>query len=117
MTRLASNVLPLHCPPRQKSYRKAVAKMIRDLKAAEGLSNIELGERIGCCDGTVGNAENEANDLNPVTLLRIAYEFGEAAIGPVRDLYLCRHGEPETLSDKLDCLQYQIDRLRLELDA
>ena len=117
MTRKSADVLPLYDKPRQKAYRFAIAKVIRDLKSKHSLSNVSLGEEIGCSAETVSNAENEANDLNPVTLLRIAFEFGEDAIAPVRELYLCRHREPETLTDKLDALQDQINAVRKELQA
>lgn len=111
------NVLPLFDPPRKMSYRSAVAHIIRNLKAEHGLSNVKLADLLDCSDETISNAENENTDLNAVTLLRIAYRFGEAAIDPVRELYLCRHAEPETLSDKLDGLQSQIDAIRKELAA
>lgn len=61
------NVLPLFDPPRQKSYRAAVAQIIRELKAREGLTNVALGEELGCSGETIGNAENEHTDLNAVT--------------------------------------------------
>lgn len=83
--------LPLVPRPRQKFYREAVSKVIRDLKSDYGLSNTALAEEIGCCDETISNAENENNDLSAVILLRVAFHFGEAAIDPVRQLYLCRH--------------------------
>jgi hypothetical protein len=35
-----------------------------------------------------------------VTLLNIAYAFGEEAIEPVRALYLCAPAEPETTAEK-----------------
>lgn len=89
------NVLPLDEPelpvldaPRQKAFREAVAKTIRDIKSAHGLTNVELAEEIGCCADTISNGENKHNDMNAVTLLRIAFRFGEAAINPVRGLYL-----------------------------
>lgn len=94
--------LPLFEAPKQKTFRAGVAKVIRDLKAVQGLSNVELAEAIGCCADTISNAENENNDLSAVILLRIAFHFGEAAIEPVRQLYLCKHdAERKTIADKL----------------
>ncbi len=94
--------LPLFEAPRQKTFREAVAKVIRDVKSKQGLSNVELAEAIGCCADTIGNAENEHNDLSAVLLLRLAFHFGEVAIDPVRQLYLCRHdSERKTIADKL----------------
>lgn len=94
--------LPLFEAPRQKTFRAAIAKIIRSIKAAHSLSNVELAETIGCCADTVSNAENENNDLSAVLLLRLAFHFGEAAIDPVRQLYLCRHeSERKTVADRL----------------
>jgi transcriptional regulator with XRE-family HTH domain len=107
-----ANVLPLFDRPREKSYRAAVSKVIRDLKSREGLSNTELGEEIGCCAETIGNAENENNNLSALILLNIAFRYGEDAIAPVRELYLCRHAEPKTINERFDDLHKQIDALR-----
>lgn len=81
-----SNVLPLFSRPREKDYRAAVAKIIRDLKAKHNLSNTELGEEIGCSGETIGNAENEHNNLNPVTLGNIRWRYGPAAVKPWDDI-------------------------------
>lgn len=97
------------------SYRAAVAQTIRNVKAAHGLTNVKLADKLDCCDQTIENAENEATDLNAVTLLRIAYVFGEDAIAPVRNLYLRRHVEPKTVADRFDDLQRRINGLRKEL--
>lgn len=102
--------LPLFEAPKQKTFRAAVAKTIRDLKAQYGLTNTELGEQIGCCADTISNAENENNDLGAVWLLRIAFHFGEAAIEPVRQLYLCRRGVPQrSVADRLRELAQEIE--------
>ena len=82
--------------PTRSAYRSAIARIIRDLKAIHGLSNERLAERLRCSESTVFNAENENGNLEPVTLLTIAFEFGEEAIQPVRDLYLCAPPEPLT---------------------
>lgn len=102
--------LPIFQPPRQKTFREAVSKVIRDLKSRQSLSNVELAETIGCCADTISNAENENNDLGAVILLRIAFHFGEAAIDPVRQLYLCReHDEPATIADRLRAIAAEIE--------
>ena len=97
----APNVLSLFGPPIQKSYRAAVAKCIRDIKARHSLNNIALADVLGCSDQTIANAENEENDLSGVTLMRIAYQFGEDAIAPVRNLYLCAAVERPSRSDRI----------------
>lgn len=100
--------------PRQKPFREAVAKVIRDVKAKNGLSNVELAEEIGCCADTVSNAENQNNDLTAVILLNIAWRFGEAAILPVRLLYL-RYQAPRTVFERLDDALADLDTIRREL--
>ena len=117
MASLAPNVLPLFDPPRKMSYRAAVARIIRDLKAKHALSNVKLADKLDCSDETIGNAENEQGDLNAVTFLRIGYLFGEEAITPALDLMRRRHAEPETLTDRLDALQMQIATVRREIGA
>ena len=113
----AGNVLPHRAPnlplfdaPKQRAFREAVAKVIRDLKSSRSLSNVELSEIIGCYAETISNAENENNDLSAVLLLRIAFHFGEAAIEPVRQLYLCRHEtEQRSVGDRLREILAEID--------
>jgi DNA-binding XRE family transcriptional regulator len=88
--------------PSSGSYKTAVAQMIRDVKARYRLSNERLAEIVGCSEQTIANAETERaeNNLNPVTLLNFAYAFGEEAIAPVRDLYLCKPAsQPSALSE------------------
>lgn len=88
--------------PSSGSYRAAVAQMIRDVKAQHKLSNERLAEIVGCSEQTVANAETDRaeNNLNPVTLLNFAYAFGEDAIDPVRQLYLCAPARDETPTEK-----------------
>jgi DNA-binding XRE family transcriptional regulator len=71
------------------------------VKSAHKLSNERLAEIIGCSEQTVANAENECGDLQAVTLLSIAYAFGEEAIAPVRGLYLCAPVERPTKDELL----------------
>jgi DNA-binding XRE family transcriptional regulator len=87
--------------PSSRSYRAGVAQIIRDVKSAHKLSNERLAEIIGCSEQTVANAENECGDLQAVTLLSIAYAFGEEAIAPVRGLYLCAPVERPTKDELL----------------
>jgi len=96
------NVLPLRDYPRQKSYRFAVAQIIRELKARHGLTNVELGEIIGVSAETVSNAENENNDLSGVTLTRIWYEFGFEAIQPIADIANRHYEQPQTARDRFN---------------
>lgn len=108
------NVLPLDDYPRQKSCLRAVADIIRHIKAEEGLTNVELAEQIGVSSETVSNAENENNLLNLVTFLRLWFEFGEDAMAPALDLARRRYAEPETPSEKFDRLARELDSLKRE---
>lgn len=110
-------VYPLFGPPVRKSYRSGVARCLREIKARHHLNNVVLAEYLGCSAETIANAEAEENDLSAVTLLRIAYVFGEESISPVRSLYLCKNGEPKTLSERLDDFQAQFNALRKEVGA
>jgi hypothetical protein len=105
----AANVFPsgeetfprsLFGKPARNSYRAAIKRIILDLKASKGLSDWELAEHIGCHKDTIENAQEQACSLDVVTLLNIAYAFGEEAIEPVRALYLCAPVEQETVTEK-----------------
>lgn len=70
--RLEQQELPIVERPRQKTFREAVAKVIRDIKSKEGISNTELAEEIGCCPDTIGNAENKEHDTKAIHILASA---------------------------------------------
>lgn len=103
--------------PSGRSYRAAVAQVIREIKARKKLSNEALAEEIGCSESTVYNAERESGNLEAVTLLNIAYRFGEEAIAPVRELYLCAPAHPKTLDDRFDDVQAAFNALRKDASA
>lgn len=113
----APSVPCLFGPPRQKSYRLAVADCLRAVKRAHGLTNIELAEAIGCSDQTIRNAlDDDCTDcLNPVTLLRIGYEFGEDVLGPVFALARRATVEPTTVADRLERIEHEAAAIRAEI--
>jgi DNA-binding XRE family transcriptional regulator len=124
----ALNVLPeapetftrsLFGRPTSSSYRAAVSQVIREVKAKHRLSNERLAELIGCSEQTIANAEGDRaeNNLNAVTLLGIAYAFGEEAIEPVRQLYLCAPVEQPTADTRLNRIEREINALRKEIAA
>jgi transcriptional regulator with XRE-family HTH domain len=86
--------------PSRNAYRAAIKRIILDLKAAKGLSDWELAEQIGCHKDTIENAQEMSSSLDVVTLLNVAYAFGEEAIDPVRQLYLCAPVDSETKDEK-----------------
>lgn len=103
--------------PSSGSYRAAIAQVIRDVKARHKLSNERLAEIVGCSEQTIANAETERaeNNLNPVTLLNIAYAFGEEAIEPVRALYLCAPVDQINIADRLDRIEAEARAIRKEI--
>lgn len=103
--------------PTGRSYRSAVAQTVREIKAAHKLSNERLAEIVGCSETTIYNAENENGDLAAVTLLNLAFSFGEDAIAPVRDLYLCAPVEPLTAADRIDRAMRELRLAEKELTA
>lgn len=99
----APNVFGKRPRPTQKSYRYAVAQTIRRLKAKHGLTNVDFGDRIGCSDETIANAENERTDLSPVLLLNIEHEFGAGTIDEVLEV-AGSHSVPAEMAEHGDVL-------------
>lgn len=119
----AANVVPpsqesfprsLFGRPSSRSYKSAVAEVIRTVKAQHGLNNERLAELVGCDKDTIGNAEDEKNNLNAVTLFSIAYAFGEEAIDPIRLLYLCKPVDPPSRADRFRRIRKELTELELE---
>lgn len=119
----AANVFPvgeetfprsLFGKPSRNAYRAAVKRIILDLKASKGLSDWELAEQIGCHKDTIENAQEMSSSLDVVTLLNVAYAFGEDAIDPVRNLYLCAPALSETTQEKRRRLLRELQALEDE---
>lgn len=85
--------------PTRTLYRAAVKQIVLSIMGDHNLNPEELAERIGVGEDTIKNAAKEANSLEAVTLLSIAFEFGEEAINPVRALYLTKPPEEPSRSD------------------
>ena len=68
--------------PSRRSYRAAIKEIILNVKARYGLSDWDLAERIGVHKDTIENAQEEVANLDVVTLLNIAWTFGEDANEP-----------------------------------
>lgn len=67
-------------------YKRAVARIIRDLQAQHGLSDLAFAEEIRCSIGTVRNARNEESDLGALYLARIEARFGPGSCDPYHAL-------------------------------
>lgn len=113
----ASELLPrsLFGRPSSRSYRAAVAQIVREVKARHGLNDERLAELVGCGEDTIKNAENEATNLNAVTLFSLAYAFGEEAIQPVRALYLCAPVEEPTVADRCRRIRGELAAIEKEM--
>jgi hypothetical protein len=100
--------------PRQKSYRLAVADALREVKRENGLTLVELSEKLGCSDQTLRNAMDEdgTDCLNPVTMLRLGYEFGEAVLEPVFALARRASVAPVTVDDRIERIERELDAIR-----
>lgn len=107
----AANVFPrteenlprsLFGKPKSRSYRAACKQIVLDVQARQRLSDQELADIIGCHKDTIQNVKEEACDLSAVTLLIIAYAFGEESIRPVRELYLCKPAEQPTALSEIE---------------
>ena len=101
--------------PTRNGYRAAIKQIILELKARKNLSDQELADLLGCHKETIENAQDEANSLDVVTLLNIAYAFGEEAIQPVRDIYLCAPTEQPTIEDRLARIEGEAAAIRREM--
>jgi DNA-binding XRE family transcriptional regulator len=103
--------------PTSGTYRAAIAQVIRNVKASHKLSNERFAEIIGVSEQTIANAEAERseNDLKAVTMLNIAYAFGEDAISPVRQLYLCAPSDAPTIEDRLERIEREASAIRKEM--
>ena len=104
-------------PPRQKSYKLAVADALRQVKRENGLTLVELAEKLGCSDQTLRNAMDEdgADCLNPVTMLRLGYEFGDAVLEPVFALARRVSVEPVTTGDRIKRIERELAAMRTEV--
>lgn len=103
--------------PSRKSYRAAVKQVVLDVKARHGLSSEDLAEKIGVSKDTVDNAESETSSLEAVTLLNIAYFYGETVIDPVRQLYLCAPSDRPTPAERIERANREIAAALNELEA
>jgi len=112
----APTVSCLFGPPRQKSYRMAVADVLRAVKREHGLSMVELADRLGCSDQTIRNAMDEDGHdcLSAVTMLRIGFEFGEDALEPVFALARRAVVEPTTPTDRVERIERELAALLRE---
>lgn len=102
--------------PSSRSYRAAVAQVVREVKARQGINDERFAELVGCDKDTIRNAENEDTNLNAVTLLSIAFAFGEEAIEPVRALYLYAPPDEPTIADRCRRIRGELAAIERETE-
>lgn len=92
-------------------YRKAVSQIVNEIQAETGLDDEQLGERLGCSEGTVANARNKRGNLDPVTMLNLGALFGGA--NRLRRILALVNGGPSEELSRADRLR----RIRADLSA
>jgi hypothetical protein len=92
-------------------YRRAVSQIIADIQSETGFDDEQLGERLGCSEGTVANARNRRGNLEPVTMLNLGALFGGAS--RLRRILALVNGGPAETPTRRE----RFHRLRAELDA
>lgn len=97
----STNVFAKKARPSTKSYRSAVAAIIRTVQAQHHLCDGELAEQIGCSIGTIRNARNEMGNLDGVFLANLQWAFGPDTLDPLQALSDAR-GVPESATCSTD---------------
>ena len=92
-------------------YRRAVSKIIAEIQVEHDLDDEQLGEKLGCSEGTIANARNKRGNLDPVTMLNLGALFGgQSRLQPILALV---NGSPP---DELDRAA-RLRRIRDDLNA
>ena len=102
--------------PMRRSIRAGVKQMVLDAQAKHGLDDQEMAEILGKCKETIQNWREETATIDTEALLNFAYAFGEDAIQPVRDLYLCKPAEHRTILDRIDAIEGEARLLRKQIE-
>jgi DNA-binding XRE family transcriptional regulator len=101
--------------PKRDSYRAAIKQVVLDLKARTGMDSEQLAEGLGVSKDTIENAEKQVCSMEAVTLLKIAFLYGEDAIAAVRNLYLCAPADRPTVEDRLARIEGEAAAIRREM--
>lgn len=96
--------------PSRNTYRAAIKDIILNIQQSKKLSDLELADFLGCHKDTIENAREQTSSLDVLTLLNIAYAFGEEAIAPVRNLYLCAPTDQLTKNDHIRKAREHLNR-------
>ena len=76
------NVLRVNAVEETAAYREAVAEILRNVQNDHRTTLQEISETIDVSLGTVSNAANKKNDLNPIYLKRLGEVYGPHTLDP-----------------------------------
>ena len=93
------NVLALFGVGLRKSCQIALSNAVRAIQAAEGFSDDEMAEAIGCERGTIRNVRDQNTLLEFDKIVRLLGRYPEHC-GEVVQLWLNIPRDPETTSEK-----------------
>lgn len=86
----SSNVLRVNGVEERDRYRSAIARILLDIQRDEGLTLVEIADRIDVSLGTISNAANKKTDLCSTYLQRLGIAFGGWYLDPYHALYNTR---------------------------
>jgi hypothetical protein len=79
---MVHNVLRISATEEQTRYRNAVADILRNIQNETKKTPREISDAIDISLGTLNNAINKKNDLNPLFLTRLGEWFGAHFLDP-----------------------------------
>ena len=82
MSHFETRVLAQNPAPDTKSYRAAIAAIIRDIQHRARETDQQTADRLGVSVGTIRNARDEKADLSGLTLAKIGSLYGNEALAP-----------------------------------
>lgn len=82
-----SKVLRVNSVEEQSRYRDAVAEILLEIQKHEKATLIDIAEAIDISVGTISNAANKKNDLNPIFLARLGQFYGWHVLQPFASLF------------------------------
>lgn len=83
----ALNVLRVNAVEEQQDERSAIVRILLDIQREEGVTLLEIAEKIDVSLGTISNAANKKTDLCRTYLKRLGKVFGGHYLDPFHELY------------------------------
>jgi hypothetical protein len=95
----AANIFALFGVGLRKSCQIALSRAVQSVQLAEGFSDDEMAEELGCERGTIRNVRERNTLLEFDKIVRLLGKY-PTHCEEVRQLWLNLPGEPETTSEK-----------------